>query len=111
MKHFAGYGAPEGGREYNTVDMSSGVLREFYLPAYKAAVDAGVAMVMAAFNTIDRIPASGNSELLRGILREEWGFNGVTIADFNSVNELIPHGAAIDGREAAEKKSGCWAGY
>lgn len=90
VKHFAGYGAPEGGREYNTVDMSLGVLREFYLPAYKAAVEAGVAMVMAAFNTIDRIPASGNSKLLRGILREEWGFNGVTIADFNSVNELIP---------------------
>ena len=103
VKHFAGYGAPEGGREYNTVDMSTGVLREFYLPAYKAAVDAGVAMVMAAFNTIDRIPASGNSALLRGILREEWGFDGVTIADFNSVNELIPHGAAPDGREAAQK--------
>ncbi|WP_313641049.1 beta-glucosidase BglX [Paenibacillus sp.] len=103
VKHFAGYGAPEGGREYNTVDMSLGVLREFYLPAYKAAVDAGVAMVMAAFNTIDRIPASGNSKLLRGILREEWGFNGVTIADFNSVNALIPHGAAEAGRDAAEK--------
>ncbi|WP_405116492.1 beta-glucosidase BglX [Paenibacillus sp. FSL K6-1217] len=103
VKHFAGYGAPEGGREYNTVDMSTGVLREFYLPAYKAAVDAGVAMVMAAFNTIDRIPSSGNSKLLRGILREEWGFNGVTIADFNSVNELVPHGAAQDGREAALK--------
>ncbi|WP_340025399.1 beta-glucosidase BglX [Paenibacillus sp. FSL K6-1096] len=103
VKHFAGYGAPEGGREYNTVDMSTGVLREFYLPAYKAAVDAGVAMVMAAFNTIDRIPASGNSKLLRGILREEWGFDGVTIADFNSVNELVPHGAAEDGREAARK--------
>ncbi|MEK3669291.1 beta-glucosidase BglX [Paenibacillus sp. FSL R10-2771] len=103
VKHFAGYGAPEGGREYNTVDMSTGVLREFYLPAYKAAVDAGVAMVMAAFNTIDRIPASGNSKLLRGILREEWGFDGVTIADFNSVNELVPHGAAQDGREAAHK--------
>lgn len=103
VKHFAGYGAPEGGREYNTVDMSTGVLREFYLPAYKAAVDAGVAMVMAAFNTIDRIPASGNSKLLRGILREEWGFGGVTIADFNSVNELVPHGAAQDGREAARK--------
>lgn len=103
VKHFAGYGAPEGGREYNTVDMSTGVLREFYLPAYKAAVDAGVAMVMAAFNTIDRIPASGNSALLRGILREEWGFSGVTIADFNSVNELVPHGAALDGREAAQK--------
>lgn len=72
--------------------MSSGVLREFYLPAYKAAVDAGVAMVMAAFNTVDRIPATGNEQLLRGILREEWGFNGVTIADFNSVNELIPTG-------------------
>lgn len=103
VKHFAGYGAPEGGREYNTVDMSTGVLREFYLPAYKAAVDAGVAMVMAAFNTIDRIPASGNGKLLRGILREEWGFGGVTIADFNSVNELVPHGAAQDGREAAHK--------
>ncbi|MEK3697527.1 beta-glucosidase BglX [Paenibacillus sp. FSL R10-2199] len=103
VKHFAGYGAPEGGREYNTVDMSAGVLREFYLPAYKAAVDAGVAMVMAAFNSIDRIPASGNSKLLRGILREEWGFDGVTIADFNSVNELVPHGAAQDGREAAHK--------
>lgn len=103
VKHFAGYGAPEGGREYNTVDMSTGVLREFYLPAYKAAVDAGVAMVMAAFNTIDRIPASGNGKLLRGILREEWGFDGVTIADFNSVNELVPHGAAEDGREAARK--------
>ncbi|WP_339219872.1 beta-glucosidase BglX [Paenibacillus sp. FSL H8-0332] len=103
VKHFAGYGAPEGGREYNTVDMSTGVLREFYLPAYKAAVDAGVAMVMAAFNTIDRIPSSGNSKLLRGILREEWGFDGVTIADFNSVNELVPHGAAQDGREAALK--------
>jgi beta-glucosidase len=103
VKHFAGYGAPEGGREYNTVDVSSGVLREFYLPAYKAAVDAGVAMVMTAFNTVDRIPASGNEQLLRGILREEWGFSGVTIADFNSVNELIPHGAAQDGCEAAEK--------
>ncbi|CAH1195324.1 Putative beta-xylosidase [Paenibacillus auburnensis] len=102
VKHFAAYGAPEGGREYNTVDLSSGVLRDFYLPAYKAAVDAGVAMVMAAFNTVDRIPASGNKQLLRGILREEWGFGGVTIADFNSVNELIPHGAAQDGREAAE---------
>lgn len=103
VKHFAGYGAPEGGREYNTVDMSSGVFREYYLPAYKAAVDAGVAMVMASFNTVDRIPASGNKALLRGILREEWGFGGVTIADFNSVNELIPHGAAEDGCEAAEK--------
>ncbi|ASA23297.1 beta-glucosidase BglX [Paenibacillus donghaensis] len=103
VKHFAAYGAPEGGREYNTVDMSSGVLRDFYLPAYKAAVDAGVSMVMVAFNTIDRIPASGNEQLLRGILREEWGFSGVTIADFNSVNELIPHGNAQDGREAAEK--------
>lgn len=68
-------------------------------------------MVMVAFNTIDRIPASGNSELLRGILREEWGFNGVTIADFNSVNELIPHGAAIDGSKGSREKSGCWAGY
>jgi beta-glucosidase len=101
VKHFAGYGAPEGGREYNTVDLSPGVLRDFYLPAYQAAVDAGVALVMTSFNTIDRVPATGNEALLRGILREEWGFDGVVISDFNSVNELIPHGAAADGSDAA----------
>lgn len=101
VKHFAGYGAPEGGREYNTVDLSPGVLRDFYLPAYQAAVDAGVALVMTSFNTIDRVPATGNEALLRGILRKEWGFDGVVISDFNSVNELIPHGAAADGSDAA----------
>lgn len=101
VKHFAGYGAPEGGREYNTVDVSQGLLLEFYLPAYQAAVEAGVALVMTSFNTVDRIPATGNEELLRGILRKEWGFDGVVISDFNSVNELIPHGVAADGGDAA----------
>ncbi len=103
VKHFAAYGAPWGGRDYNTVDMSEGMLREFYLPAYKAAVDVGVAMVMTAFNTVNRIPASANRWLMRDILRKEWGFNGVVISDFAAVNETITHGICSDGSEAAGK--------
>lgn len=102
VKHFAGYGASEAGRDYNTVDISSGMFREYYLPAYKAAVDANVAMVMTSFNTIDRVPASANKDLFRGILREEWGFNGVVISDFDAVNETIVHGLSKDGEEAAK---------
>jgi len=101
VKHFAAYGAAEGGRDYNTVDMSERQLREYYLPAYKAALDAGCEMVMASFNTVDGIPASGNEKLMRGILREEWGFDGVLISDWASVREMIAHGAAEDDREAA----------
>lgn len=103
VKHFAGYGAAEGGRDYNTVDLSEGMLREFYLPAYKAATEAGVAMAMTAFNTVDRIPASANKKLMRGILREEWGFDGVVISDFNAVDESITHGLSADGAQAAQK--------
>lgn len=103
VKHFAAYGAPEGGREYNTVDLSYGILRDTYLPAYRAALDAGAKLVMTSFNTVDRIPATANTALLRDILRTEWGFNGVVISDFNSVGELIPHGAAEDGTDAARK--------
>lgn len=102
VKHFAGYGASEAGRDYNTVDLSSGMFREYYLPAYKAAVDAGVAMVMTSFNTIDRIPASASKELFRDILRDEWGFKGVVISDFDAVNETIIHGLSKDGEEAAK---------
>ncbi|TCZ75798.1 beta-glucosidase [Paenibacillus albiflavus] len=103
VKHFAAYGAAEGGRDYNTVDMSAWQLREMYLPAYKAALDEGCQMVMAAFNTVDGIPATGNKRLLKGLLREEWGFDGVLISDWGAVKELIPHGVAADLKEAAYK--------
>lgn len=103
VKHFAAYGAAEGGRDYNTVDMSERQLRESYLPAYKAALDAGCEMVMTAFNTVDGVPATGNKELMRDLLREEWGFDGVIISDWGSVKELIPHGVAENEKEAALK--------
>lgn len=101
VKHFAAYGAPEGGRDYNTVDMSQRRLREEYLPAYKAALDAGCEMVMTAFNLVDGVPASGNKWLMRNILREEMGFNGVLISDWGAVKEAIQHGTAEDERGAA----------
>lgn len=103
VKHFAAYGLAEGGRDYNTVDLSERQLREYYLPAYRAALDEGCEMVMTSFNTIDGVPASGNDRLLRRLLREEWGFDGVLISDWGAVKELIPHGVAEDEREAAFK--------
>ncbi|MCA0986948.1 glycoside hydrolase family 3 N-terminal domain-containing protein [Guptibacillus algicola] len=103
VKHFAAYGAAEGGRDYNTVDMSERELRETYLPAYKAALDEGCEMVMTAFNTVDGIPASGNKPLMRDLLRGEWGFDGVLISDWGAIKEMIPHGVAEDEREAALK--------
>lgn len=101
VKHFAAYGAAEGGRDYNTVDMSERQMREYYLPAYKAALDEGCEMVMASFNTVDGIPASGNEKLMRGILKDEWNFNGVLISDWASIREMIAHGTAEDDCEAA----------
>lgn len=103
VKHFAAYGAAEAGRDYNTVDLSDRQLREFYLPAYKAALDEGCEMVMTSFNTVDGIPATGNSKLMRKLLREEWGFEGVLISDWGAVKELIAHGIAADESEAALK--------
>ncbi|WP_241657205.1 beta-glucosidase BglX [Halobacillus salinus] len=103
VKHFAAYGAPEGGRDYNTVDMSEWMLREQYLPAYKAALDEGCEMVMTAFNILNGIPSTGNEQLMRGLLREEWGFDGPLISDWGAVKELIPHGVAEDAKQAAEK--------
>lgn len=102
VKHFAAYGAAMGGRDYNTVDMSERVLRDMYLPGYKAALDAGAAMVMTSFNTVDGIPSTGNKHLMRDILREEMGFDGVLISDFGAVKELIAHGVAADETEAAK---------
>lgn len=102
-KHFAGYGAPEGGREYGTVELSPRTLEEDYLPAYKAAVDAGTELVMCGFHTIDRIPCTGNRYLLKEVLRERWGFQGLVISDWASIEEMIAHGYAADQREAAQK--------
>ncbi len=101
VKHFAGYGAPEAGREYNTVDMSEWRLRNEYLPPYKAAVDAGCDLVMTSFNTIDGIPATANKWLMDEVLRGEWGFTGPVITDYAAVAELIAHGIAANKREAA----------
>lgn len=101
VKHFAGYGAVEAGREYNTVDMSAWRLTQEYLPPYKAAVDAGCDMVMTSFNTIEGIPATANQWLMEEVLRREWGFNGVIITDYAAIQELIAHGVAADDKEAA----------
>ncbi|MHC5228112.1 beta-glucosidase BglX [Enterococcus sp. LJL99] len=102
VKHFAAYGAGESGREYNTVDMSELRLRQDYLPAYQAAVDAGCQLVMTSFNTYDGIPVTGNQFLLKEILRQEWGFDGVIISDYAAIQEMIAHGVAKDDREAAK---------
>ena len=101
VKHFAAYGAAEGGRDYNTVDMSERRLRQEYLPSYRAGVEAGCEMVMTSFNTVDGIPATGNRWLMRQVLREEWGFDGVLITDYAAIAELIVHGVAADKKEAA----------
>ena len=92
VKHFALYGAAEGGRDYNTVDMSRIRMYEYYLPPYKAAVDAGTGSVMSSFNEIDGVPATGNRWLLTDLLRKEWGFKGFVVSDYTSVNEMIDHG-------------------
>jgi beta-glucosidase len=100
-KHFAAYGAAEGGRDYNTTDMSEQRLREVYLPPFKAAVDAGVATLMSAFNDVNGVPASGNRFTLTKVLRGEWGFDGFVVSDYTSVTEMIAHGYAADGADAA----------
>jgi beta-glucosidase len=92
VKHFALYGAPEGGRDYNTVDMSRVRMYNEYLPPYKAAVDAGVGSVMASFNEIDGIPATGNKWLLTDLLRDQWRFNGFVVSDYTGVEEMMYHG-------------------
>src|SRR5882724_7996368 len=103
VKHYVGYGAAEGGRDYNSVEISEHTLRQIYLPPFKAAVDAGAATVMSAFNTLNGIPASANSFVLTQVLRREWGFRGLVVSDWNAVGELIPHGVANDGATAGRK--------
>ena len=92
VKHFALYGAPDGGRDYNTVDMSHIKMYNDYFPPYKAAVDAGVASAMASFNEVDGIPATGNKWLMTEVLRNQWGFKGFVVTDFTGINEMIDHG-------------------
>ena len=102
-KHFVAYGGAEGGRDYNTVDISERTLRDVYLPPFKAAVDAGAGTIMSAFNTLQGVPASANRHTLTDILRSEWGFRGFVVSDWDSIGELVQHGVALDGREAALK--------
>ncbi|HEU4573863.1 MAG TPA: beta-glucosidase BglX [Chitinophagaceae bacterium] len=92
VKHYALYGAAEAGRDYNTVDMSHIRMYNEYFPPYKAAVDAGVASVMTSFNEVDGIPATGNKWLLTDVLRKQWGFKGLVVTDYTSLNEMINHG-------------------
>ena len=100
IKHYAAYGAPQAGRDYNTVDMSERWLREFYLPPYKAAVDAGALSVMASFNELDGVPATANYHLMQEILRDEWGFQGFVVTDYTGINEMVCHGYAADEADA-----------
>ena len=103
VKHYAAYGAAEGGRDYNTTDMSDVTLRQVYLQPYKAAVEAGAATVMTSFNSLNGVPATGNRYLLTKILRQEWHFNGFVVSDYNAIGELIQHGIALDGAAAVQK--------
>ena len=103
VKHFAAYGAPFGGRDYNTVDMSERQFREFYMPPYKAGVDAGALSVMTAFNEYDGVPATGNQYLLKDLLKGEWNFQGFVVTDYTSINEMVHHGYARDDAEAGVK--------
>ena len=102
-KHFVGYGAAEGGRDYNSVEISEHTLREFYLPPFHAAVEEGAATIMSAFNSLNGVPSSANPFTLTQILRKEWGFQGIVDSDYTSLGELIPHGIANDGATAARK--------
>lgn len=92
VKHFALYGAPEAGRDYNTVDMSHWSMFNNYFPPYKAAIDAGVGSVMTSFNVVDGIPATGNKWLMTDVLRNRWGFDGFVVTDFTAILEMIDHG-------------------
>ena len=109
VKHFAAYGGAEAGKDYNQVELSEHILREFYLPAYKACIDAGVDMLMPSFNVLNGVPAIANKWLMKKVLRDEWGFDGTVISDYNAIGELIEHGIAKDKKDAATYafRNGC----
>jgi beta-glucosidase len=102
VKHFAAYGAVEAGREYNTADMSTQRLFNDYLPPYKAAVNAGAATVMSAFNSLNGVPASADPYLLQTILRQMWDFQGTVVSDYQAVQELVEFGYAANEQDAAK---------
>ena len=102
-KHFIGYGAGEGGRDYNTAQIPENLLRDVYLKPFKAIQEAGVASYMSSFNDINGIPATANKFLLKEVLRDEWGFDGIVVSDWNSVTEMIAHGYAEDAKAAARR--------
>lgn len=103
IKHFGGYGAPMAGKDYNSVDMSPGQFANFYMPPYKAGAEAGAATFMSAFNDFNNIPCTGNSFLLRDLLKNDWGFDGFVVSDWGSVEEMINHRYAADPTDAALK--------
>lgn len=103
VKHFAGYGGAEGGRDYNTAQLSHPTLFDFYLRAYRAGIAAGAGMVMTSFNTIDDKPATTNEWLMRHVLREQMSFNGVLISDFGAIKETVAHGTSEDEKDAARQ--------
>lgn len=103
VKHFALYGASESGRDYNVVDMSRNRMYNGYFSPYKAAVEAGAGSVMSSFNTVDGIPATANKWLLTDVLRNEWGFDGLIVTDYNSIGEMQAHGYAADLKEASAR--------
>ena len=103
MKHFVGYGAAEGGRDYNTTEIPERLLRDVYLPPFKAGLDEDAATVMSAFNALNGVPASANHFTLTRILRDEWQFKGLVVSDWTAIPETIAHGTAIDNAEAARK--------
>ncbi len=107
VKHFAAYGGAEAGRDYNTVDIAERTLREFYFPAYKACIDAGAKLLMPSFNSLNGIPSVANKWLMNKVLREEWGYDGVVISDYNALGELVTHGVAKDKKEAAKRAFEC----
>jgi beta-glucosidase len=100
-KHFFGYGAAEGGRDYNTTVISPSLMHNVYLPSFHAAVDAGVATLMTSFNDVNGVPSSANAHALRDVLRQQWGFRGFVVSDWESIREMIPHGYCRDEKDAA----------
>lgn len=102
VKHFVAYGAAEGGRDYNSTGVTERTLRNFYLPPFEACVKAGAMSLMTSFNDNDGIPSSANGYLLKDVLRDEWGFDGFVVTDWNATREMINHGFAVDNKHAGE---------